>query len=283
MVTNIQGGTGLSTAEKNTLINLLEIMEELNYLPGQNNLMTLLDYGKRKSMVNITDGEFKDYLKYESLQRFGSIAKDKDIRDAISICRHNYKIEHDTNVEMAVRVYYDKKNKRLYYDLANNDMEYVVIDEKKGITIEKMDFDEDKDFIFIRSDTAKAQVKPIRPKGNPLKGLDYLDDYLNLPDKAKFLYKIWLITSLNPEIRTPIPYFIGKAGTGKSSMITILNDFIDPSTSPLSNWDSSTNRDLAIAFKYRWNYNANNISKITQKLSDLLCQTYKTIRKGGIL
>ena len=112
----------MSTAEKNTLINLLEIMEELNYLPGQNNLMTLLDYGKRKSMVNITNGEFKDYLKYESLQRFGSIAKDKDIRDAISICRHNYKIEHDTNVEMAVRVYYDKKNKRLYYDLANNDM-----------------------------------------------------------------------------------------------------------------------------------------------------------------
>ena len=83
VVTNIQGGTGMSTAEKNTLINLLEIMEELNYLPGQNNLMTLLDYGKRKSMVNITDGEFKDYLKYESLQRFGSIAKDKDIRDAM--------------------------------------------------------------------------------------------------------------------------------------------------------------------------------------------------------
>lgn len=262
-----------SMEKNNNLSTLLSIMEELNYVPGQKTLMTMLDYGKRKSLVSIEDKAFKDYLKYEFLERFGTSVSDQEIKDAISISRHSYKVENDMETEFAVRVYQDKSENKLYYDLANSKMEYVVIDTEGNVSIEQMNFEANTKFVFVRGNYTKPQIKPVKTKSNILDTLNYLDDFLNLSDDEKFLYKIWLVASLCPEIRTPIPYFIGEAGTGKSSMITILNDFIDPSENPLRNWDASSNRDLAIDFKYAWNCNSDNISKITQRRSDLLCQT----------
>lgn len=252
---------------------ILSILEELDYLPGQDSLVTLVDYGKRKKILSIESKEFKDYLKFESLKRFECTASDAVIRDAISICRHNYKTENDTSMDFAIRVYYEKETNSLYYNLANSEMEYVVIT-AKGIKVEKFEFEKEHKFLFIMSDSEKAQVKPIRPKNTDvLRALDYLDDYLNLSEDEKFLYKIWMIASLYPDIKTPIPFFVGAAGTGKSSMVNILNDFIDPTTDTLKNWDSMSNRDLAIAFKYSWNYNVDNVSRIKTSQADLLCQT----------
>lgn len=258
---------------KNNLQALLEIMKELDYIPGQKTLMTVLDYGKRKSMVGIEDKEFKDYLRYEAIKRWGKFVDDREIKTAISISRHDYKIHNDLDTEFAVRVYYDTEKQKLYYDLANNEMEYVEIDSESNISIKRMNFEQNPKFVFVRNNYSKPQVKPVPPKANLLRTLDYLDEFLNLAEDDKFLYKVWLIASFYPVIRTPIPYFVGEAGTGKSSMVTMINDLLDPSVNPLRNWDNSTQRDLAIDFSYTWNCNSDNISRIKRSISDLLCQT----------
>lgn len=263
----------MQNEKKNMTQKLIEIMGELEYLPGEKCLITQLDYNGNTRMIAINSKEFKAFLKSESLKRYGNVAKDKDIDDAVAVFAHEYKMKYDRDVDYAVRIYQDKDKKKLYYDLANNRMEYVVIDADNGINIEKMDYKNNSKFMFVRGNTIKAQVVPMRTNGNIPNKLNYLDKYLNLSKDEIFLLKIWLVASLYPEVRAPIPFFIGGAGTGKSSMIGIINELIDPSTNALRNWDESTHKDLAIDFRYAWNVNYDNISKITQKRSDMLCQT----------
>lgn len=250
---------------------LLDIMNESDYLMGQNGLITSMDYNGVKRAISVEGKEYKNYLKAVSYKRLKIVASDTVIKDAIAILNHQYQMDYGATTDYAVRVYMNKKERKLYYDLANDSMEYVLI-EPDNISIHTMDFKNTPGFVFTRGNCMAEQVK-YEDVNDPARAINLLDKFLNLPEQEKLLFKVWLIASLYPEVRTPIPYFAGAAGTGKSSMIKMLNGIVDPSTNPLRNWDGSTGRDIGIDCRYAWNINYDNIGNIRNSYSDLLCQT----------
>lgn len=271
-ITHIQEEKTMArTNEDVSIQSILEIMKESDYLMGQKGLITQMDYNGVKKVVNIEGREYKNYLKAVSYERLNAVASDTTIKDAISIFYHQYQMDYGATTEYAVRVYMDKRNRKIYYDLANDNMEYVLI-EPDNISVQTMDFKNNPGFVFTRGNCMSEQVK-YEDVADPVEAINLLDEFLNLPEKEKLLFKVWLIASLFPEITTPIPFFAGEPGTGKSSMVRIIDSIVDPSSNPLRNWDQSTPRDMGIDCRFSWNINYDNIRDIKPKYSDFLCQT----------
>lgn len=124
-----------------------------------------------------------------------------------------------------------------------------------------------------------SPVKFIRSRGmrslpHPVEGGDLgeLTEYTNTSiDDIRILVFSWLLGALKPKGPFPILNILGGQGTGKSTMVRILRDLIDPSIAPLRSFPKSL-RDLMIASKNSWVLAYDNVSEIPDWLCDAFCR-----------
>ncbi|MDP3720334.1 MAG: hypothetical protein Q8T13_21435 [Acidobacteriota bacterium] len=125
----------------------------------------------------------------------------------------------------------------------------------------------------------ECPVKFRRPAGYlelpvPVAGgsVDELRPFLNVADDDQFRLIVgWLVASLNPHGPYPILELTGQQGTAKSTAARFLRLLIDPNASPARSMISNE-RDLAIAADNGWMLAFDNVSKLSDAMSDALCR-----------
>ncbi len=125
----------------------------------------------------------------------------------------------------------------------------------------------------------ESPVRFIRTPGmlelsRPVQGgsLQKLRDFLNVENKEAFaLITSWLLGAMNPDGPFPILILHGVQGSSKSTTIKILRSCIDPSIS-ISRSLPQSERDLQISASKSWVQSSDNISSLSQRMSDAFCR-----------
>src|SRR6185295_4626978 len=107
----------------------------------------------------------------------------------------------------------------------------------------------------------------------PLRGgsIERLRAYVNLGEEDYRLLVGWMATALLPNGPYPILAVHGEQGSTKSTLVRVIRRLIDPQTSPVLVQPRST-RDLMVSALGGWLLAYDNISSLSNWLSDSLCQ-----------
>ena len=111
------------------------------------------------------------------------------------------------------------------------------------------------------------------PLPEPHRGgtLDLLRDIINVPDDTWVLIVAFLLGALLPSGPFPILLLIAQHGSGKSFLATLLKNLLDPASAPLRAAPRDE-RDLLIGARNSWVPCFDNLSTVSDALSDALCR-----------
>jgi hypothetical protein len=162
-----------------------------------------------------------------------------------------------------VHIRYAANEKFIYIDLGNDNWEQVEISPEGRRIIPSTDspvkFRRNKCMGAMDYPAEKGVLKPLR-------------EILNLENDSDFkLITGWLLGAMNPKGPFPIIALVGEQGSSKSMTTRILKDLTDPSGSQTLALPKSE-RDLAIAAHNSWTLPYDNLSKLSDQLSDAFCR-----------
>ena len=117
------------------------------------------------------------------------------------------------------------------------------------------------------------RTKGMRPLPDPQRGtrIEELRPFLNVNDGDFVLVVAVILAALRYRGPYPVLVLTGEQGTAKSSFARIVRSLIDPSWVPLSSLPASS-RDLFIAAANQHVLSFENLSKLTNNMSDNLCR-----------
>lgn len=114
-------------------------------------------------------------------------------------------------------------------------------------------------------------MRPL-PRPEPGGSVHDLRPFVNVADEESFrLMLAWLVAALRPTGPYPILVLQGEQGSAKSTTARVLRALIDPSTIPLRSLPREE-RDFMIAAKNTWVLAFDNLSGLSQMMSDALCR-----------
>ena len=150
---------------------------------------------------------------------------------------------------------------KIYLDLGDEKWRAAIVS-KAGWQIVKP-----KHVIFTRYNTTRALAVPV--KGGDLNDLKEL---LNIQsDDDWLLIAVWLLGALNPNGPYPLLVVTGEQGSSKSTFCRVLRSLIDPQEPELRS-QPKEEHNLMISAKRVWILVYDNISKISDNMSDALCR-----------
>jgi len=154
----------------------------------------------------------------------------------------------------------------IYYDLCSPDWNIIKITSK---SIDTIPFDESMP-LFRRSQSSLEQVK------SAFDHRQALDDLVNLLHvKDKQLFQVHLVTLMLESVSVPIMLFDGEAGSMKTTLTAAVKKIIDPNG--IFNEDNCSsmptrNDDLIIHLYNRQVSAFDNVTRVPQEISDILCR-----------
>ncbi|MCS0674622.1 hypothetical protein [Cytobacillus firmus] len=149
----------------------------------------------------------------------------------------------------------------IYIDLCNQEWEVV------KITIDGWEIVKNPPVRFKRSSVNKEMPRPT--KGGAIEELKPLINYQSEADWKLIIS--WLIAALRPGSPYPILTIQGEQGSAKSTTTKVLRALVDPSTMPLRALPKDE-RDLSIAASNTWILAFDNLSGLSNTMSDALCK-----------
>ena len=120
--------------------------------------------------------------------------------------------------------------------------------------------------VFFRRTPLTAELPLPSMSGS----IEDLWDFMNVSPKDRDLLIGCLVAALIPDMAHPIPVMSGEQGTGKSTNARMILDLIDPSSVGLRSIPKQD--DWVITASNAWAIGIDNISKISDWLSDALCR-----------
>ena len=165
--------------------------------------------------------------------------------------------------QRSVHLRYAAHDGCIYIDLANEQWEQVEISEAGRRIIPS----HESPVRFRREQGMAAMCYPAEQGSfEPLRSI------LNLDSEADFILMVsWLIGAMNPKGPFPIMVLVGEQGSSKSTTAKMLKGLTDPATIGLVALPKCE-RDLAIAAQRTWTLPYDNLSKITDGMSDAFCR-----------
>lgn len=151
----------------------------------------------------------------------------------------------------------------IYYNLDNK---YTVSILTKGI---KLFYTDSLDILFTNNNNL-PQVMPTFDR-EPSDFPSIIKDIFNIDDEYAFLFSMYIITALIPDINHPILCLTGDYGSGKSTAMYFLSKIISPTKKSLFTLNSNIN-DLVSTLSNNYFVAFDNIRKITPEVADILCQ-----------
>lgn len=152
----------------------------------------------------------------------------------------------------------------IYYDLCSPDWKAVKIT-KENYEIVKLNDDTP---IFTRKQQQSPQVLPKKEKNDTL---DKLIKLLRVSKPDQEIFKIHLITLFLEKYPIPMIIVSGEHGSTKSTLTRTIARIVDPSAMNISSIPTNTG-DIALHLNSRYISNFDNVSEISQDVSDMLCR-----------
>lgn len=162
----------------------------------------------------------------------------------------------------------ENNKKKGAYRIANFDDSIVYkLSKEKTVTISKNAWEVSENHLnsFAERSTELPQVEPIKSDN----GLDILDKYLNLSEDEKLLLKVYLVSCFNPYIYVPTICIKGEPGSGKTILVSILKDLIDPSLYKFHTVGALTPSDLIVLLSNGYFEVFDNVYKLSPKRKEM--------------
>jgi len=242
---------------------LLEIALQADYFhtPDDKGYADLVIAGHRKTYP-IRSKQFKDWLQHQLFTQYHKAAGSETMNSVLNVLEGQARFgSEERSVFLRVAEYEGK----IYLDLGTRDWTAV------EISVQGWQIVSDYPVRFRRSPSMLPLPTP-EAGGN----ISELKQVLNFSDRDWVLVLCWLSFCLYPNHPHPILILSGEQGAGKSFTSKTLKGFVDPQKSPLLS-EPKDLRDLAISANNRWLLGFDNLSGISNYLSDALCR----IATGG--
>lgn len=205
----------------------------------------------------INSKAFRRWLEYLFYENYSQAVSAQPMQDAINSLNSQayYKGE---KYKTFTRI--GEHNGNIYYDLGDDEWQVVEIT-SNGWSIIK-----ESPIKFIRPTNYAAQVVPVNG-GN----IQEFRRFINISDETNWILLIgWIIGSFRPTGAYPILNLTGAQDSAKSTTTKLLRMLIDPSTALVRSMPHQ-GRDLMVGAKNNWLLAFDNLSGISNEMSDNLC------------
>jgi hypothetical protein len=240
---------------------------DLFHTPGGHDsegFASLVVSGHRETW-GINSRAFKRWLSKAYYDRILSVPSQEALSEALNVLA-GIAIHDGGEEEVAVRI--AERAGRIYLDLADDEWRVVEVVADGWRVI----------------DSVASPVRFIRKRGMlplplPVRGgrIDELRRFVNVPGEAGWiLYSACIVAYLRPRGPYPVLVLNGEHGSAKSTTARCARAVIDPNQAPLRR-PPNGDRDLMIAATNSWFVAFDNISRLTDGMSDALC----VIATGG--
>lgn len=201
---------------------------------------------------------FRLWLTSKYYKEYGKAPSSQGLADALNVLEATAIFD---GIEQQVFTRIAEQGNTIYIDLCNKGWEVVKVDADGWEIISKSPIR------FIRS---KSQKELPRPKIGG--SISELRQFLNYKDEEDWKLNVaWILSTLRSGIPYPVLIIQGEQGSAKSTTTKVLKAIVDPSELSLRNLPKEE-RDLSIAAKYTWVLAFDNLSGLTDTMSDALCK-----------
>ncbi|SMQ60914.1 hypothetical protein SAMN05444673_0439 [Bacillus sp. OV166] len=201
---------------------------------------------------------FKLWLTKKYFEEYGKAAGGQGMTDALNVLNAKALFE---GKEYSVFTRIAEKDNVIYIDLCNENWEVVKVDENGWEVISNPPCK------FVRSNLVKELPRPVRGGS-----LGELKQFINFQYEDDWkLIVAWILAALRPGIPYPLLNIQGEQGSAKSTTTKVIRAIVDPSQMPLRNLPKEE-RDLSIAAKNTWVLAFDNLSGLSNMMSDALCK-----------
>jgi hypothetical protein len=237
----------------------------LDWVQGQNYFHTpdgkpyaCLKVGKHSETHGLKSEGFRQYLAHVYFEHTHSALSDRAVRDVIGALTSKAMFKGPCH-EVWYRV--AEHAGAIYIDLGNENFEAVKITPNGWEIVPFVPV------MFRRSGGMKALPTPI--KGGTLADLR---PFVNVKNENDFaLVVAWILAAMRPHGPYPIMVIHGEHGSAKSTTSKVCRALTDPNTAPLRA-PAKSERDFIIAANNCWVYGLDNLSHISDEMSDRLCR-----------
>ena len=236
---------------------ILGIADKLDiYRTNMDEVYVKLNINNRISHLNAGSDKFKRWITLEYYSKTKRMPSTENIGKAVNLIKAKSMLKDPVIIGKRCSVI----DENIYYDLMNNKGEVVKIS-KDGWTIIT-----NPKCIFDSNTSMKEQVRPIEHES-----LDILDKYFRYKDTNHLiLQKIVLVSLFIDNIQRPICVLHGEKGSAKTSTMKLIRNIVDPSSVPTTSLPRTVD-DLAVTLSNQYLICFDNIDRISNDISDLLC------------
>ena len=202
--------------------------------------------------------DFKHWLTHQYWLETQGAPAANGMKEAIGVLESKAKFAGPT-VPVFTRV--AECNGNIYFDLASEDRKVI------EITPDGWNVVADAPVNFRRSRGMRALPTPVTGGA-----IEELRPFLNVHDESDWMLLVaWLLAALRPHGPYPLAALHGEQGSAKTTTARVLRSLADPNLAPVR-CESRDGRDLMISATNGWIFALDNLSKVTDSLSDALCR-----------
>ncbi len=224
--------------------------------------------GNAATQLILVDSEaFEEWFRAHCYERYGKILTPGGHIQAQAHMRMRAKQKKERS-RFYKRVY--EKPGAVYYDLGREDGKYL------KITADEIKLVRNPHILFHHSDIFAPQVEPETGKVSPKDVKRFIKAHFNFKSEAdRILFAVFLVGCFFGErFSNPVLEIYGQKASAKSTCFKRIQDLIDPLTvNPLFPM-SRKEHEVAMCLTEEYMVCFDNISYISQDISDLLCRNY---------
>lgn len=257
---NTENNTGEDEQEKrlSEADILLEMLKDLRLFQGEDTEpYAEVEIHGNKEFLHVNSKQFKRYICKRYFDRYKSAPKTQAIKSALLVLESKAIFDGE-KCQLSNRVAEYKGC--IWYDLADDKRRSVRINAEGWSIVENTPT------IFKKFSHQKSQMLPQR-NGDIRKILDFV----NLREDDQLLFLIYLVACFIPGFPHPIQIIYGEKGASKTMTFKLLKSLIDPSFIQVLTFPKNI-QELIQNLDHHWYLGFDNISKISDTISDALCR-----------
>lgn len=217
--------------------------------------------GKGEDCCLINSEKFERWIRHQYYKEYQDAPNRQSLNSAINTLNAKAEFEGNTHpVHRRVAEHGERKDRRIYVDLCDDARTIVEIspDGWKTTHAAPVHF---------------QRVDSMQPLPQPAKGgdLNLLRNYVNTDENGLAVLLAFLVQGFNPQKPYPLLGIFGEQGSGKSTLMRMIHQLVDPSMLETRSFPRSM-EDLVIAAEHSWLLAFDNSSKLSRDQSDMLCR-----------
>lgn len=226
-------------------------------------IFALIENDNHIETIDLSNTKAKSWLRYSYYSQTGKNPSDEMYTNALLLIKAEA-IHARTASREPIFNRIAMSSGSIYYDLTTSDWKALKIT-KDSVKTVNLDISSP---VFVRTQSQKQQFMPVFEDKNTL---DELMDLLRIPKEDRQIFKVHLISMFLEGFPIPVMSIIGEHGSIKSTISKSVKQLVDPSGAKTISLSKNSD-NLVLSFHNRYCVCFDNVSKIDQPISDILCK-----------